>query len=87
MSQEKNYRLKEQKNFLEKEMMVCGISIIGGEKMSRDKRKTITFEPEIFKKIQQYRAEALRNANINQDELTFTQAVNILCKEALDNRK
>lgn len=52
--------------------------------MSHDKRKTITFEPDIFSGIQKYRAEALKNAEVNEDELTFTKAVNILCKIALD---
>lgn len=55
--------------------------------MDREKRKTITFEPDIFTGIQQYRAEKLKNADNNKDEITFTRAVNILCKEALENRK
>lgn len=55
--------------------------------MSHDKRKTITFEPDIFMGIQQIRAEKLKNAQINEDEFTFTEAVNMLCKEALEKRK
>jgi len=51
--------------------------------MTHDNRKTVTFEPEIFTAIQQYRAEALKNATANEDEITFTKAVNILCKKAL----
>ena len=55
--------------------------------MSNDKRKTVTFEPEIFTAIQQYRAEILKNSTVKEDELTFTKAVNILCKKALENKK
>jgi len=55
--------------------------------MSHDRRKTVTFEPEIYTAIQQYRANALKNANVNEDELTFTKAVNILCKQALEKKK
>jgi len=55
--------------------------------MSHDRRKTVTFDPEIYTGIQQYRADALKNANVNEDELTFTKAVNILCKKALENQK
>ncbi len=55
--------------------------------LSHDRRKTVTFSPEIFTAIQKYRAEALKNSTVNEDELTFTKAVNILCKKALENKK
>ena len=55
--------------------------------MTHDNRKTVTFEHEIFTAIQRYRADALKNATVNEDEITFTKAVNILCKEALEKKK
>ncbi len=55
--------------------------------MTHDNRKTVTFEPEIFTAIQKYRAEALKNSTINEDEITFTKAVNILCKKALEDKE
>ncbi len=57
------------------------------EERDYSKRKTIRFEPEIFAGIQQFRAEQLKNAKNVDDEMTFTDVVNILCKQALENKK
>ena len=54
--------------------------------MTHNTRKTVTFEPDVFTAIQKYRAEALKNSTVIDDELTFTKAVNILCKKALESR-
>ncbi len=46
-------------------------------------KRSILFDEQTHKLIQFIRAESLKNGN----EMSFTQVVNDLCKEALDKRE